>query len=45
MLLGNLAVRSQQAIVWDKDAMKVTNVESANQFVKRASYRAGFLPA
>ena len=45
VLLGNLAVRSQQAIVWDKDAMKVTNVESANQFVKRASYRAGFLPA
>ncbi len=45
VLLGNLAVRSQQAISWDKDAMKVTNVESANQFVKRPSYRPGWLTA
>ena len=43
VLLGNLAVRSQQAISWDKDAMKVTNVEAANQFIKRASYRDGWL--
>lgn len=45
VLLGNLAVRSQQAISWDKEAMKVTNVESANQFVKRPSYRPGWIPA
>ena len=45
VLLGNLAVRSQQAISWDKEAMKVTNVEAANQFIKRPSYRPGFLPA
>ncbi len=38
--LGNLAIRSQQTIVWDKDQMKVTNVEAANKFVKRASYRS-----
>jgi predicted dehydrogenase len=42
VLLGNLAVRSQQAITWDKDAMKVTNVEAANQFIKRPSYRPGW---
>jgi hypothetical protein len=42
VLLGNLAIRSQQAISWDKDAMKVTNVESANQFVKRPAYREGW---
>ena len=42
VLLGNLAIRSQQAISWDKDAMKVTNVESANQFIKRPSYREGW---
>ena len=41
VLLGNLAVRSQQAISWDKEAMKVTNVEAANQFIKRPSYRPG----
>ncbi len=44
VLLGNLAIRSQQAISWDKEAMKVTNVEAANQFIKRASYRPGWLP-
>jgi len=42
VLLGNLAIRSQQAISGDKDAMKVTHVESANQFVKRPSYREGW---
>ena len=39
VLLGNLAVRAQQAITWDRAAAKVTNVEAANKFVKRPSYR------
>lgn len=41
--LGNLAIRSGEAIQWDAKAMKVTNVEAANRFVKRPSYRAGWL--
>jgi predicted dehydrogenase len=45
VLLGNLAVRSQQAISWDKEGMRVSNAEAANQFVSRPSYRAGWLPA
>ncbi len=45
VLLGNLAVRSGQAISWDKENMKVTNVETANRFVKRAAYRPGWVPA
>lgn len=40
--LGNLAVRSGQTIQWDTVAMKVTNVESANKFVKRQAYREGW---
>lgn len=43
VLLGNLALRSQQAITWDRDAMKVTNIEEANRYVKRASYRDGWI--
>lgn len=42
VLLGNLAVRSQQAVQWDTKAMKVTNIESANQFIARPSYREGW---
>jgi predicted dehydrogenase len=42
VLLGNLAVRAQQAINWDTKAMKVTNVEAANAFIKRPAYRPGF---
>ena len=45
VLLGNLAIRSQQTIQWDKDAMKVTNVEAANKFVKRPHYREGWFKA
>lgn len=30
-------------LVWDKDAMKVTNFDEVNQFVKR-EYRAGYKP-
>lgn len=42
VLLGNLAIRSKQAIQWDKAAAKVTNVEAANKFVARPSYREGW---
>ena len=45
VLLGNLAIRSGQTIQWDAEAMKVTNVEAANQFIKRKSYRDGWLKA
>jgi hypothetical protein len=41
--LGNLAIRSGQMIQWDAKAMKVTNVEAANRFVKRGAYRAGWV--
>ncbi|MEI6232115.1 MAG: Gfo/Idh/MocA family oxidoreductase [Planctomycetota bacterium] len=41
--LGNLAIRSGQSIQWDSAAMKVTNVEAANAFIKRPSYRAGWI--
>jgi predicted dehydrogenase len=42
VLLGNLAIRSQQSIQWDAAGMKVTNSESANQFLTRPSYREGW---
>ena len=45
VLLGNLAIRSQQTISWDKDAMKVSNADAANQYVTRPSYRDGWLTA
>ena len=45
VLLGNLAIRSGQAISWDAENMKVTNVEAANKYIKRAAYRAGWLKA
>jgi len=41
--LGNLALRSGQSIEWDAKAMKVTNLEAANRFVKRPSYRPGWV--
>jgi predicted dehydrogenase len=41
--LGNLAIRSGQAIQWDAKAMRVTNVEAANRYVKRAAYRPGWV--
>jgi predicted dehydrogenase len=43
VLLGNLALRSGQTIQWDAQKMQVTNVPAANQFVKRPSYREGWL--
>ena len=42
VLLGNLAVRAQQSVQWDKEGMKVPNVEAANQFISRPSYREGW---
>ena len=39
VLLGNLAIRAQQTVVWDKEQMKVTNAEAPNKFIKRPSYR------
>lgn len=42
VLLGNLAVRAQQSVQWDKAGMKVPNVESANKFVSRPAYRPGW---
>ncbi|HLX62472.1 MAG TPA: Gfo/Idh/MocA family oxidoreductase [Planctomycetota bacterium] len=41
--LGNLAIRSGESISWDAAGMKVTNVESANKFVKRPAYRQGWV--
>jgi hypothetical protein len=41
--LGNLAIRSGQSIEWDTKAVKVTNYEAANRFVKRPAYRAGWV--
>jgi len=40
-LLGNVAKRMDTRIEWDGDAMKVTNLPEANQYV-RASYREGW---
>ena len=45
VLLGNLAVRAQETIVWDKDQMKVTNSEKANKYIKRPSYRKEWFKA
>lgn len=42
VLLGNLAIRSKQAIQWDTASAKVTNIEAANKFVSRPSYREGY---
>ena len=41
--LGNLAIRSGQTIQWDAANMKVTNVAAANRFVKRPTYRKGWV--
>lgn len=42
VLLGNLAVRAQQSVQWDKAGMKVPNVPEANKFVSRPAYRPGW---
>ncbi|MES2693656.1 MAG: Gfo/Idh/MocA family oxidoreductase [Verrucomicrobiota bacterium] len=41
VLLSNVAVRARRKIEWDSAAMKITNVESANQFLTK-QYRPGF---
>lgn len=41
VLLGNVAIRAGQKLEWDPKNMKVTNVPSANQFL-RAKYRSGW---
>ena len=41
VLLGNLAIRSRGPLIWDGPNMRVTNNESANQFVQR-EYRKGW---
>jgi len=40
-LLGNIALKVGQKIEWDARAMRVTNCEKANQYVKR-QYRKGW---
>jgi predicted dehydrogenase len=42
VLLGNLAVRAQQTVQWDKQNMKVSNAEAPNKFVSRPAYRDGW---
>lgn len=42
VLLGNLAVRAQQSVQWDKQNMKVSNVEEPNKYVARPAYRDGW---
>ncbi len=39
--LGNVAYRTGEKIIWDHKNMKVTNVDKANQFIKR-EYRKGW---
>lgn len=41
VLMGNLAIRSEGQLDWDGPNMKVTNVEAANQYVRR-EYREGW---
>lgn len=41
VLLGNVALRAGQPIEWDAKHLKVTNVASANQFI-RTEYRKGW---
>jgi len=42
VMLGNLAIRSGQAVSWDTTTGKVTNLESANRFASRPAYRKGW---
>jgi predicted dehydrogenase len=41
VLLGNVALRAGQRIVWDAEHLRVTNNEDANRFVRR-QYRRGW---
>ncbi len=42
VLLGNLAIRSGETIEWDAEAGRVSNVDSANEFISRPEYREGW---
>jgi hypothetical protein len=41
VLLGNLAIRAQGPLIWDGPGMRVSNNDSANQYVQR-EYRKGW---
>ncbi len=41
VLIGNIALRARRRIEWDSEALRVTNLESANQYVA-TQYRPGF---
>ena len=41
VLLGNVAFRAQQEIVWDPVGLKIANDPRANQFLRR-DYRKGW---
>ncbi len=41
VLLGNLAIRTDGKLLWDGPNMRVTNIEAANEFVRR-EYRRGW---
>jgi hypothetical protein len=43
--LGNLAIRAQQSVTWDREAMKVSNLAAANRFITRDAYRDGWIRA
>ncbi len=40
-LLGNIAMKLNQTIEWDAEAMRITNCETANQYIQR-EYRKGW---
>lgn len=41
VLLGNVAIRARHRIYWDKENLRITNLEEANQYLRR-EYRPGF---
>jgi hypothetical protein len=41
MLLGNVAIRTGQKLLWDGPNMKITNIPEANKFLRRR-YRQGW---
>lgn len=43
--LGNVAFRAREKLVWDADAMRVTNTRAADPFLRRTPRRGWELPA
>jgi len=41
-LLGALAIRSKQPIIWDQEKYLAVGNDAANQLIKRAQYRDGW---